>query len=123
MLITPEEIAKLRSEFANYPEAIAALDEVEACDHSLDDAAEVLAIQAGYSQAKMAAQSDESYLDKLIKQARNVICSKHTDDVLELFKELREFIPVPGGSLAFLAAIKVTQIGVERFCGSPESLS
>ncbi|HBE19423.1 MAG TPA: hypothetical protein DEG17_13795 [Cyanobacteria bacterium UBA11149] len=37
--VTPEEIAQYREQFADYPEALAALDEVEACDYILDDAA------------------------------------------------------------------------------------
>ncbi len=118
-IVTPEEIAKYRVELADYPEALAALDEVEACDNSLDDAAEVLAIESGYTKSTLA-ESDKSLLDKLTEKARDVVCSKYTGDLLELCKDLREFIPFPG-NLATLVAIKVTQIGVDKFCESSES--
>ncbi len=117
--VTPEEIAQYREQFADYPEALAALDEVEVCDYILDDAAEVLAIESGYTIPTLG-ESDQSYLDKLMAKARNVICSKYTGDLLELCKDLREFIPFPG-NLATLVAIAVTQMGVDKFCGSSES--
>jgi len=115
--ITPEEIALFRSQLTSYPEALAALDKVEACNNSLEDAAQELAIQAGYTRSTLA-PPELSYLDKLTELARDVICSKYTDNVVELFKELREYIPFPTfpTSLAALVAIKVTQIGVKQFC-------
>lgn len=118
-ILTSEQIAQYRSELAGYPEALAALDEVEACDNSLEDAAEVLAIESGYTSSTLA-ESDQSYLDKLTEKARKVICSKYTGDVLELFKDLRDFMPFPG-NLATLVAINVTKIAVDKFCESSES--
>jgi hypothetical protein len=115
--ITQEQIVQYRIQLADYPDGIAALNEVEACD-SLDDAAEVLALESGYTRSTLAG-SDESYLDKLIEKARSIICSKYTGDLLELCKDLREFVPYPG-NLATLVAIKVTQIGVDKFCESPK---
>lgn len=118
-ILTPEQIAQYRSELARDPEALAALDEVEACDNTLEDAAEVLAIESGYTKSTLA-ESDQSYLDKLTEKARKVICSKYTGDLLELFKDLRDFMPFPG-NLATLVAINVTKIGVHKFCESSES--
>lgn len=103
-ILTPEQIAQYRSELASDPEALAALDEVEACDNSLEDAAEVLAIKSGYTRSTLA-ESDQSYLDKLTEKARKVICNKYTGDLLELCKDLREFIPFPG-NLATLVLSK-----------------
>ncbi|MEG3933340.1 MULTISPECIES: hypothetical protein [unclassified Microcoleus] len=118
-ILTSEQIAQYRSELASDPEALAALDEVEACDNSLEDAAEVLAIESGYTKSTLA-ESDQSYLDKLTEKARKVICSKYTGDLLELFKDLRDFMPFPA-NLATLVAINVTKIGVNKFCESSES--
>jgi len=117
--ITPEEIVQFRSQLASYPEMIAALDKVEACDNSLEDAAQELAIQAGYTRSRLAPPG-LSYLDKLTEQARDIICSKYTDDVLELFNELRTYTPFPTfpTSLVALVAIKVAQIGIREFCES-----
>ena len=115
-ILTSEQIAQYRSELASDPQALAALDEVEACDNSLEDAAEVLAIESGYTISTLA-ESDQSYLDKLTEKARKVICNKYTGDLLELCKDLREFIPFPG-NLATLVAIKVTQIGVDKLGAS-----
>jgi hypothetical protein len=118
-ILTSEQIAQYRSELASDPQALAALDEVEACDNSLEDAAEVLAIESGYTKSTLA-ESDQSYLDKLTEKARKVICSKYTGDLLELFKDWRDFMPFPG-NLATLVAINVTKIGVPKFCESSES--
>jgi hypothetical protein len=118
--ITPDEIAKLRSEFADYPEAIASLDEVEAHDNNIDAAAQAIASQSTDTRSPTLLESDPNFLNKATEQARDVICSKYTDDVLEIFKELRQFIPFPG-SIAALIAIKVVQIGVENFCKSSKA--
>jgi len=118
-ILTSEQIAQYRSELASDPQALAALDEVEACDNSLEDAAEVLAIESGYTKSTLA-ESDQSYLDKLTEKARKVICSKYTGDLLELFKNLRDFMPFPA-NLATLVAINVTKISVHKFCESSES--
>jgi hypothetical protein len=121
--ITPDEIAKLRSEFADYPEAIASLDEVEAHDNNIDAAAQAIASQSTDTRSPTLLASDPNdpnFLNKATEQARDVICSKYTDDVLEIFKELRQFIPFPV-SIAALIAIKVVQIGVENFCESSKA--
>lgn len=118
-VLTSEEIAQYRSQLADYPDALAALDELEACDNSLEDAAVVLALESGYTKSTLA-KSGQSYLDKLTEKARKVICSKYTGDVLELFKDLRDFMPFPG-NLATLVAINVTKIAVDKFCESSES--
>ncbi|MGL5063296.1 MAG: hypothetical protein ACRC62_25225 [Microcoleus sp.] len=118
-VLTAQQLAEYRSQLADYPDALAALDEVEACDNSLEDAAEVLAIKSGYTRSTLA-ESDQSYLDNLTKKARKVICSKYTGDLLELFKDLRDFMPFPG-NLATLVAINVTKIAVNKFCESSES--
>ena len=45
--VTPEEIAKFRAELTDYPDAQAALREIEECEGDLEDAAMVLAIRVG----------------------------------------------------------------------------
>jgi hypothetical protein len=45
--ITPQELEQWRSIFADHPDAIAALVEIEDCDGELEDAAISLGIQVG----------------------------------------------------------------------------
>jgi hypothetical protein len=45
--VTPEEIALFRVQLADYPDALAALEEIEECEGDLEDAAMVLAIRVG----------------------------------------------------------------------------
>ncbi|MFH7030910.1 MAG: hypothetical protein ACHBN1_37590 [Heteroscytonema crispum UTEX LB 1556] len=110
----------MRSQFADYPEARASLDQVEAHDNSINAAAEVIASQSTDTRSPTLLESDPNFFNKATEQARDVICSKYTDDVLEIFKELRQFIPFTG-SIAALIAIKVVKIGVENFCESSKA--
>jgi hypothetical protein len=47
--LTPEEISFFRSALANFPEASATFQIIEECDGNLEDATEVLVIEAKYS--------------------------------------------------------------------------
>lgn len=68
LLLTAEEIIKYRTQLADYPQALAALDEIEACEGDLEDAAINLAIEAGQ-------QPDRTdWLDGLAKRCRAELC-------------------------------------------------
>jgi hypothetical protein len=68
--VTTQEIARYRSELANYPEALFALDMIEDCEGDLQDAAISLGIQVGQ-------QPDRTdYLDGLAKRCRVAICQE-----------------------------------------------
>lgn len=70
--VTPEEIAQFRAQLADYPDAIAALEEIEECEGDLEDAAMVLAIRAG-QQPEIA---NSEWLGSLAKKCRAAICQQ-----------------------------------------------
>lgn len=66
--LTSQEISQYRSQLADYPEAVIALDEIENCEGDLEDATLNLAIRAGQ-------QPDRSdLLNGLAKRCRAEIC-------------------------------------------------
>lgn len=116
IILTPEEIQQYRDQFKDYPEALDALNTIEEFDYSLDNAAEIIAIETGFEQETLApTDPDFNYLDKILEKFRDIICSKYTDDTLELFKELKDLIPFPGSLIAVIA-IKIGQITIREFC-------
>lgn len=121
--VTPEEIDNFRSQLADYPEAIAALDVIEACEGDLERAARVLVRRAG-------AEDDRFVTNRLeqgLQQCRDVICEREfQDDLLpELLKAVKESLAA--SSLPFLVALEtpivihIAQVGVKNFCKSPDS--
>ncbi len=119
--LTPEEIQQYRKQFQDYPEALNALNIVDESDRILDDAAEIIAIETGLEQATLSSLDEQSsYLDKVLEKLRTTICSQYTDDALELFKELREFVPFPA-SLIALVSIRVSQVTIREFCNRNNS--
>jgi hypothetical protein len=115
--VTTEEIAKFRAELTDYPDAQAALKEIEECEGDLEDAAMVLAIRVG--QQPEIANSD--WLDSLAKKCRAAICKE------EFRKDLQNgtFAPLMGHLAAtrLCPAILVTPVlmhvvkqGVNQFC-------
>ena len=91
--VTPEEMAQYRTELVNYPDVIAALDEIEVCEGDLEAAAYVLAINAG----EEVVRSDPKWLDRFAQKCRRVICQEEFKD--ELLPDLsRELVrSSPGG--------------------------
>jgi len=76
--VTAEEITQFRSELVDYPDALAALREIEECEGNLEDAAMVLAIRVG--QQPDIANAD--WLDSLAKKCRAVICQEEYRNAL-----------------------------------------
>ena len=115
--VTTEEIAQFRAELADYPDALAALKEIEECEGDLEDAAMVLAIRVG-QQPDIA---NSEWLYTLAKKCRAVICQEeYRNGLLN-----GTFAPIMG----HLAATKlcpalliapvlmyVVQQGVNSFC-------
>ncbi|NET42595.1 hypothetical protein [Okeania sp. SIO2B3] len=50
--ITPEEIENFRSQLADYPEALAALDEIEEDEGDLEYATGIIALEAGMRESR-----------------------------------------------------------------------
>ncbi len=119
--LTAEEIKQYREQFKDYPDALDALDIIDECEFNLDDAAEIIALETGFEQATLSSPDEESsYLDNVLEKVRTAICSQYTDDALELFKELKDFVPFPA-SLIALVSIRVSQITIREFCNRNNS--
>jgi hypothetical protein len=121
--ITQEEIELFRQQLRDYPEAMASLDVVEACEGDLERAARVLARRAGAEDDRFVS----NWLEQGIKQFRDAICEKEfKDDSLPgLLEALKESLAA--SSQPFLAALEtpvalyIAKVGVNDFCKSPDS--
>jgi hypothetical protein len=119
--VTPEEIEQLRAELASYPDGLVALDEIEACEGDLEDAAIVLGIQVGQEPS-----TSDRWIDGLAKRWRHVLCQPDvkeslktglTANVLLLLTE-QTTLPL---KLAIPVGLYVTKTGVHDFCQSFEA--
>ena len=77
VIITSQQIAQFRSQLAEYPEALKALDAIEDCEGNIEDAAISLAIQAGQEP-----NISENWLDGLAKRCRVAICKSEVKEEL-----------------------------------------
>ena len=122
-IVTSQEIAQFRSELANNPEAMIALDAIEDCEGDLEDAAIALAIRAGQQPQR----DNSEWLDALARKCRAVICQKEfREDLLD-----GSFAPVVGylaatpllpGILATPVLMYVVRKGINDFCEPLDSL-
>jgi hypothetical protein len=71
MKVTPEEIAKFRSELTGNPEAIAQLDIIERCEGNLEQAARILARRAEIEDVRAGITWESA-----LQQARQVVCDE-----------------------------------------------
>lgn len=115
--VTPQEIAKFRSTFANYPQAMQSLDLIEDCEGDLEDAAMTLAIKAG-QQPEIA---NSEWLDSLAKKWRAIICQQELrGDLLEgsvdkLMEQMQKTPSFPSVLIAPVL-IYVFKQGIPDFC-------
>ncbi|MBE9215941.1 hypothetical protein IQ247_25310 [Plectonema cf. radiosum LEGE 06105] len=115
--VTTQEIAQFRSTFANYPQAMQALDLIEDCDGDLEDATMTLAIKVG-QQPEI---DNSEWLDNLARKWRAVICQQELrGDLLEgsvdkLMEEIQK-IPTFPTILATPVLIYVFKQGIPDFC-------
>ena len=77
--VTPQEIARFRSIFTNYSEAMQSLDLIEDCEGDLEDAAMTLAIKVG----QQPDIDNTEWLDSLAKKWRSLICQSEWRSELE----------------------------------------
>lgn len=116
-IVTSQEIAQFRSELANNPEAMIALDAIEDCEGDLGDAAIALAIRVGQQPQR----DNAEWLDALARKCRAVICQKEfREDLVN-----GSFAPVVGylGATPLLPSILATPVlmyvvqqGINEFC-------
>jgi hypothetical protein len=114
--LTSEELEFYRSELADYPEALAALDVLTDCEGDLEDAAITLAIQSGQEP-----DISVGWIEGLAKRWRHILCDADLKEELEdglsgdvLFTlAANTNLPL---RLATPVAIFVIKTGVASFC-------
>lgn len=122
--VTPQEIARFRSTFANYPQAMQGLDLIEDCEGDLEDAAMTLAIKAG-QQPEIA---NSEWLDSLAKKWRAVICQEEwRSDLLEgsvdkLMQKIQKMPTFPD-ILVAPVLLYVFKRGIADFCEPLDSVT
>jgi hypothetical protein len=116
VIITSQQIAQFRSQLAEYPEALKALDAIEDCEGNIEDAAISLAIQAGQEP-----NISENWLDGLAKRCRVAICKSEVKEELtngELNAAFRDLVAakICPDILVASVIIYVFKTGVNEFC-------
>ncbi len=114
-VLSSQEIAQYRSELAECPGALVALDAIEDCEGDLDDAAVSLGIQVGQ-------QPDRSdWLEGVAKRCRVAICQSEFQADLKAGK-LSTLVTdlvaqkICPAVLATPVVIYVVKQGVDEFC-------
>ncbi|MDZ8023132.1 MAG: hypothetical protein RMY36_023770 [Nostoc sp. SerVER01] len=115
--VTSKEIAQFRSQLADDPSDMEALDLIEDCDGDLEDAAMTLAIRAGQQPER----ANSEWLDALARKWRAVICQQeYREDLLNssLPKMMEHLKTTPAFPkiLATPVLIYVLKQGVNNFC-------
>ncbi|MEH2237589.1 hypothetical protein [Nostoc sp.] len=117
--LTPEEISQFRSQLADKPQALAALDTIEECEGYLEDAVPLLVMR------ETARGADKS-LNDLLEKCRQFICQEEIREFLEsgLIAPIIEPLAVSAGiplGTATALSILVFKLGARKFCNVPES--
>jgi len=116
-VVTQAEIKIFREQLRDYPEAIAALDEIEACEGHLEDAAVVLAIEAGQEPERGARE----WLEGISERCRPILCQEDFRDEIMAgllagsVEALLATTLIPPG-LATPVVIYAFKIGIKKFC-------
>ncbi|NEO93298.1 MAG: hypothetical protein F6K56_24995, partial [Moorea sp. SIO3G5] len=125
---TSEEISNLRSELANNPEALKALEVIEECDGDLADAAESLATRNGIEGVED--KGEVRWFTETLRKCHGYICQpkyknlreKRVPELIpiitELLLELLGCIPGVATVIATPVAIYIEKEGMEKFCQS-----
>jgi len=115
--VTSQDIAQFRTELANNPEAMKALDVIEDCEGDLEDAAIALAIRVGQQPQRDNAER----LDALARKCRAVICQKEfRGDLLNgSYAPMARYLaetPLLPSILATPVLMYVVRQGINGFC-------
>lgn len=120
-VVTQAEIEQFRKQLKDYPEALVALDTIQECEGNLEDAAQVIVLEAGEEEVQ------SELLKKLISRCRSVICQEDMKEELPvLIAAIAEFLGSGSGfppGLATPISIFVTKRGMKNFCQSSDSHS
>ncbi|MCM0593955.1 MAG: hypothetical protein HEQ35_03645 [Gloeotrichia echinulata IR180] len=115
--VTSQEIAQFRSQLADDPRAMEALDLIEDCEGDLEDAAMTLAIKAGQEPER----ANSEWLDALARKWRAVICEQDFREDLfngSVQKMIAHLYTIPAFPkiLATPVLLYVLKQGVNNFC-------
>lgn len=121
MIVSDDELAQYRSELANYPDGLAALEAIADCEGDLEDAAISIGIQVGQEPT-----TSDRWLEGLAKRWRHAICTEPLRDNFEAqaltnaVLGLTEHTTLPL-RLAVPVALYVIKSGTPTFCEPFES--
>lgn len=116
-VVTPEQLSQLRDQLANYPPALEALREIEACEGDLEDAAISLAIQAG----QFPQEDNGAWLADVAKRCRALLCAEIPRHNFQAGAIDKVILTVANAKLvpAILATpvvLYVVEQGLDNFC-------
>jgi hypothetical protein len=117
MIVSSTEIARLRSQLLEYPDALLALETISDCEGDLEDAAMSLAIRAGQEPGL----DNSDWLPALAKRCRAVLCQ---DDLrVDLINgnwatalHLLQTSKACPNLLAVPVLLYIENVGIDRFC-------
>jgi hypothetical protein len=118
IVVSFAEIAQLKTQLADYPDAIRALQDIEDCDGDIEDAALALALKAG-----LEPDTNEAWLDSFAKRFRHIACQPQwRNDLLAnhpmgLINCLTQETSCPA-LLAVPVALYIIKMGANEFCYS-----
>lgn len=118
---TLKEINKFRLAFVDDQEVLDAIAVIEECQGNLEDAAEVLAVEAGITSVDKAGKDPEQILGKLIEKARKILCRKECREqfVNGSFEFLMGYLMAVGDipkAMTIPVLMCAAQMGLEEFC-------
>lgn len=119
--VTSAEIANFRSELADYPEALKALDVLEECEGDLEYAAETIAIESGELRDDLGNKdpNESSWLEKLMEKLRPHLCTQAFKEALThgFGSAITLLTPVVGTpALLILVIIFISRKNLDEFC-------
>jgi hypothetical protein len=131
-IVTPEAIAKYRTQLADYPDFLAVLDVIEEWEGDLADAAESIATRNGIEGVED--NADFRWFVIVLNKCRDSICQPKYETLREkylpaLIPPLTDIIagcfmcpPGVAGLLSTPVAIYISEEGMDNFCqNSPNS--
>lgn len=116
IVLTPDEIDHYRSELTNNPDALRSLDLIEDCEGDVEDAAIVLALQAGQEP-----DHSDRWLEGQAKRWRAFLCQDDLKsklaagaiaDVVQALVKETAIAPL----LAVPVLVYILKTGIEDFC-------
>ncbi len=118
IVVTSEEITRLKSAFAEMPVVLEALQEIGDCDGDVEDAAISLALKSDQEP-----DTNEQWLGDFSKRYRHVVCQDEfrsevaQAEVKTLVMHLAQKTDCPA-LIALPVALYVYKTGVDNFCHS-----